>query len=145
MATIQSILCAVDFSEMSPKVASYARLLARSLNASVTVFHVAPTVAPLVGYHGSQSSFEEFLKENMNKAENTMKSFIGENFSDVAVDGKISSGYAEEEILRIVKDEKIDMIIMGTHGRRGIDKIIFGSVAERVVKSSPIPVLTIRP
>jgi nucleotide-binding universal stress UspA family protein len=54
-------------------------------------------------------------------------------------------GDAAEEILNYAKTEGIDLIIMGTHGRKGIERIIFGSVAERVVKKSPIPVLTVNP
>jgi nucleotide-binding universal stress UspA family protein len=55
------------------------------------------------------------------------------------------AGDASEQILSYVEDQKIDLIIMGTHGRKGMDKIIFGSVAERVVKSSPVPVLVVNP
>jgi nucleotide-binding universal stress UspA family protein len=54
-------------------------------------------------------------------------------------------GDAAEEILKYVRSEGIDLIIMGTHGRKGLEKIVFGSVAERVVQKSPVPVLTINP
>lgn len=145
MAEIKNILCAVDFSEISTKVADYTGLLAKALNASVTVIHVAPSLAPFVGLHGSQSSMEDFIRETVSKAEQSMDSFIRENFSDVEVSGTILSGYADEEILKFVKHGSVDLIILGTHGRRGMDKVLFGSVAERVVKSASIPVLTIRP
>ena len=54
-------------------------------------------------------------------------------------------GYAAEEILSLAENEDADLIVMGTHGRKGIDRILFGSVAEKVVKNSSRPVLTIRP
>ena len=54
-------------------------------------------------------------------------------------------GYAAEEILKTAVKENCDLIVMGTHGRKGIDRILFGSVAEKVVKRSSVPVLTIRP
>lgn len=57
----------------------------------------------------------------------------------------VVSGDPSEEILEYVQTEKIDMIIMGTHGRKGLNKIVFGSVAERVVKASPVPVLVVNP
>jgi nucleotide-binding universal stress UspA family protein len=57
----------------------------------------------------------------------------------------VVTGYAAEEILLMVEEEKADMLVMGTHGRRGIDRILFGSVAEKVVKSAKCPVVTIRP
>ena len=57
----------------------------------------------------------------------------------------VVSGYASEEILNYAKLEHIDLIIMGTHGRKGIEKIMFGSVADRVIKTSPVPVLIVNP
>ena len=54
-------------------------------------------------------------------------------------------GYAAEEILSRAREEKADLIVMGTHGRKGIDRILFGSVAEKVVKNADMPVLTVRP
>ena len=54
-------------------------------------------------------------------------------------------GDAAEEVLNYVQSEGIDLVIMGTHGRKGLEHIIFGSVAERVVKQSPVPVLTVNP
>ncbi len=58
---------------------------------------------------------------------------------------KILIGDAASEIIRYAQEEKIDLIIMGTHGRKGLEKALFGSVAEKVVKNSPVPVLTINP
>ena len=55
------------------------------------------------------------------------------------------TGYAAEEIFGMAAKENVDLIIMGTHGRKGIDRILFGSVAEKVVKGAKCPVLTIRP
>ena len=54
-------------------------------------------------------------------------------------------GSPAEKIVELVEKEKIDMIIMGAHGRKGLDRAIFGSVADKVVKSAPCPVLTIHP
>jgi nucleotide-binding universal stress UspA family protein len=54
-------------------------------------------------------------------------------------------GDAAEEVLNYVRSEGIDLVIMGTHGRKGLEKVVFGSVAERVVQKSPVPVLTINP
>jgi nucleotide-binding universal stress UspA family protein len=54
-------------------------------------------------------------------------------------------GDAAQEVLNYIQSEGIDLVIMGTHGRKGLEHIIFGSVAERVVKHSPVPVLTVNP
>lgn len=145
MATIKNIMCAVDFSEMSAKVASYTQLLGKSLNASVKVVYVAPSLSQYVGFHVPPTSIENFVGEIVSGAEKTMDAFIQENFTDIEVSGKVLSGYAAEEILNFAKDENIDMIVMGTHGRKGIDRVLFGSVAEKIVKAASMPVMTIRP
>jgi nucleotide-binding universal stress UspA family protein len=145
MAQIKSILCAVDFAEYSPQVADYARTLAQALDAEVHVLYVAPTLAQYVGFQVSPSSIENFVNEIITGAEETMNKFIQENLSQIKATGHVLSGYAAEEILNFVEQNQIDMIVMGTHGRKGIDRILFGSVAERVVKSASIPVLTLRP
>ncbi|MFP4083790.1 MAG: universal stress protein [Desulfonatronovibrio sp.] len=145
MATIKKVMCAVDFSEMSSTVASYAQLLGKSLNASVKVVYVAPSLSQYVGFHVPPTSIESFVGEIVSGAEKTMDTFVQENFKDIDVTGKVLSGYAAEEILSYAREEEIDLIIMGTHGRKGIDRVLFGSVAEKIVKSASIPVMTIRP
>ena len=74
-----------------------------------------------------------------------MEKFVAENFSGVKASGKVITGYAAEEILHYATEIDADLIIMATHGRRGIDRILFGSVAEKVVKNAVQAVLTIHP
>ena len=57
----------------------------------------------------------------------------------------VVSGDAADEILKVIESEDIDLLIMGTHGRKGVEHVIYGSVAEKVVKKSPVPVLMINP
>jgi len=144
MVKIKNILCPVDFSEISPKVAAYSQVLSRVLDAAVHVISVVPgfeqygTLTKLVFGQG-------MLSEIVNGAEKAMETFIRDNFSTANVARKVLQGYVPEEILDYAEKEDIDLIIMGTHGRMGVDRIVFGSVAEKVVKTSKIPVLTIRP
>ncbi|WP_207262812.1 universal stress protein [Desulfovibrio sp. Huiquan2017] len=145
MAEIKKVLCAVDFSDYSPLVAEYASMMAKCSGAQVLVLYVAPSLSQYVGFHVPPSSIESFVGEIVTGAEDTMNAFVKENFSDLSVEGKVVTGYPAEEILAISEAEKCDMVVMGTHGRKGIDRILFGSVAEKVVKSSKAPVLTIRP
>ncbi|MFO7818530.1 MAG: universal stress protein [Thermodesulfobacteriota bacterium] len=145
MQDIKKILCAVDFSEMSPKVAEYALKLGKSLGASVNALYVAPSLSQYVGFHVPPASIENFVGEIVTGAEKTMDTFVQENFDGIDVKGDVVSGYAAEEILDYAVKNNMDMIIMGTHGRKGIDRVLFGSVAEKVVKSAEMPVLTIRP
>ncbi|QJB56374.1 universal stress protein [Pseudodesulfovibrio sp. zrk46] len=145
MADIKKILCAVDFSDYSPMVAEYAAMVGNCVGAKIVVLYVAPSLSQYVGFHVPPSSIESFVGEIVTGAEDTMNEFVKDNFNDLNVEGKVVTGYPAEEVLAIAEAENADMIVMGTHGRKGIDRILFGSVAEKVVKSSPVPVLTVRP
>ncbi len=145
MADIKKILCAVDFSDYSAEVADYASMVAGCAGAQITVLYVAPSLSQYVGFHVPPSSIESFVGEIVTGAEDTMNEFVRDNFKDLNVQGKVVTGYPAEEILSIAEAEDVDMVVMGTHGRKGIDRILFGSVAEKVVKSCPVPVLTVRP
>ena len=61
------------------------------------------------------------------------------------IEAKVLVGDVAEEIIRHAEETSMDLIVMGTHGYKGIEKVMFGSVAEKVVRSSPCPVLTINP
>ncbi|SKA80371.1 universal stress protein [Desulfobaculum bizertense] len=145
MRQIKKILCAVDFSDYSPRVAEYARLMAEKFDAEITVVYIAPSLNQYVGFHVPPSSIENFVGEIVSGAESTMDHFIEKNFKGLTVSGRVGTGYAAEEILQAALDDSADLIIIGTHGRKGIDRILFGSVAEKVVKGSLCPVLTVRP
>lgn len=142
---IRKILCAVDLSEHSKDVASYAVLLAQRLGASVTVVYTAPSLSQYVGFHVPPNTIENFVGEIVTGAEKSMEAFVAENFVGVEAKGQVLIGYAAEEILNCAHEEQVDIIVMGTHGRKGIDRILFGSVAEKVVKNADMPVLTVRP
>ena len=145
MKEIKKILCAVDLSEHSASVAEYAATLAKALNASILVVYTAPSLSQYVGFHVPPNTIENFVGEIVTGAEQSMKNFVEENFAGLDARGQVLIGYAAEEILNRAKEENADIIVMGTHGRKGIDRILFGSVAEKVVKNANVPVLTIRP
>lgn len=145
MAEFKTILCAVDFSEQSPRVAGYAKTLAACTGAKLLCVYVAPSLSQYVGFHVPPSSIESFVGEIVAGADSTMAAFMEANFAGLNASGKVLVGYPAEEILNLAEEESADLIIMGTHGREGIDRILFGSVAEKIVKSSKCPVLTVRP
>ena len=142
---IRKILCAVDLSDHSKEVAAYAARMAKAFGASVAVVYTAPSLSQYVGFHVPPNTIENFVGEIVTGAEKSMEAFVNENFAGVEARGQVLIGYAAEEILNRAHEEKVDLIIMGTHGRKGIDRILFGSVAEKVVKNADMPVLTIRP
>ena len=145
MNRFKKILCAVDFSGHSKQVAEYAREIAESGNGEILVIYVAPSLSQYVGFHVPHNSIENFVGEIVTAAEKSMEAYVSENFPHLPAKGIVTTGFAAEEILAAADREGADIIIMGTHGRKGIDRILFGSVAEKVVKNANQPVLTLRP
>lgn len=145
MPELKRIICALDLSEHSKAVADYAVMLAKLSGAAITAVYAAPTLTQYTGFHVPPNTIDSFVGEIVSGAEKAMGTFVAEHFPGVDVKAEVVVGYAAEEILALAENEKADLIIMGTHGRKGIDRILFGSVAEKVVKNSPLPVLTIRP
>ncbi|WP_045216780.1 universal stress protein [Desulfonatronovibrio magnus] len=145
MTEIKTILCAIDFSEISSKIASYAQEIAVALNAKVHVLYVAPTIDQYSYFRIPPTDFQTYVNEAFVDAEIRMESFIKDNFDFLDVTGNVLAGYSSEIILDFARIENIDLIVMGTHGRTGFSRMLLGSVAERVVKSAQVPVITIRP
>ncbi len=145
MKQIAKILCAVDFSQHSDQVAAYAATLAKAFGAEIIAVYAAPDLAQYDNLHVSPTTLEGTLDEIFSGAEKNMEHFVPAAFNGVNVQGVVVTGDPAEEILEMAHSSDADMIIMGTHGRKGIERILFGSVAEQVVKSATIPVLTIRP
>ena len=145
MAKLQKIVCALDLSEHSRQVAEYATMLAKMSGASIVAVYAAPTLTQYTGFHVPPNTIDSFVGELESEAEKAMADFVAEPFPDVQVKAEVVVGYAAEEILSLAENEDADLIVMGTHGRKGIDRILFGSMAEKVVKNSSRPVLTIRP
>lgn len=143
MASVQKILCAVDFSESSPLVAEYAATLAAATKAEILCIYIAPSLAEYVGFNVPQAALDTFVGDVVTSAGTTMDDFLATHFKGLPAKGLVLAGYPAEEILAAAEEHHADLIVMGTHGRTGFDRIIFGSVAEKVVKSAACPVLTV--
>ncbi len=145
MAEIRSIICAIDLSDQSRQVAAYAVMLAKITNARITVVYAAPTLTQYTGFHVPPNTIDNFVGEIVSGAERSMEDFVSEYFQGVDARGVVVVGYAAEEILKCAEAECANLIVMGTKGRKGIDLMLFGSVAEKVVKNAMCPVITLRP
>ena len=145
MAKLQKIVCALDLSEHSRQVAEYATMLAKMSGASIVAVYAAPTLTQYTGFHVPPNTIDNFVGEIVSGAEKSMSEFVAQHFAGVDARGVVVVGYAAEEILAVAEKEQVDLIVMGTRGRKGIDLILFGSVAEKVVKNAACPVVTIRP
>ncbi|MBU0909527.1 MAG: universal stress protein [Proteobacteria bacterium] len=139
MSDIKKILVPVDFSANSDKLIDYAASYAAKFSASLSLLNV---IEKPMAYDGFGSAkFEEEMKAVM---EGKMGTFMDEYQDKCDIrEAKVVIGDTVDTILESAKD--YDMIIIGTHGYRGLEKILMGSVAERVVKNSPCPVLVYNP
>lgn len=145
MKRFSTILLATDFSETSRIAADYAMDLARSFDARLVVLHVINEPVDLRGFYVPHISFEQLEKEIETGAAQMLESFCREKLGESGnYETAITTGVPFEEILRAADERAADLIVIGTHGRTGLDHLIFGSTAERVVRSAPCPVMTIR-
>lgn len=145
MKPFERILVAIDFSENSTYAFDCALMLARQFNARLTVVHVINEPIDLRGFYVPHISFEQLEKEIEAGAAEMMEEFCKEKLGDYPNhDSSIVTGIPYEEIIRKARELDASLVVVGTHGRTGLDHIIFGSTAARVVRSSPCPVLSIR-
>ena len=145
MSNIKKILCAVDFSPVSEKVADFAKSLAKPLDAEVLCIHVVPSGTIYADFGIPMNSMETFCTTMITEGEKSLADFTERHFSGVNFKGKVTCGDFSEEILHCAKEEQADLIVMGTHGRKGMDRLLFGSVAEKVLRQAPCPVVAVRP
>jgi nucleotide-binding universal stress UspA family protein len=144
MISIERILCPIDFSDFSRHALDRAVAVAKYYDAAVTVLHVVPEVVP--PYPPPDAPLfppiiltPEDLKQFQAAAEHFVRTEVG----DVAVTAVAQQGSAVGEIVRFAERWPADLLVMGTHGRSGFDRLMLGSVAERVLRKAPCPVLTV--
>ena len=146
MKDFSTILFATDFSEISEYAFDYACTLAKTFKSKLIVMHVINEPVDLRGFYVPHISFDSLEKEIEDAAEKMMKKFCLGKLTDLAdSDTVIVSGIPYDEIIALADKEKVSLIVLGTHGRAGLDHLLFGSTAERVVRRSRCPVMTIRP
>lgn len=140
----KQILFPVDFTGSSEPVVPYVRDLAEKYGAKVHVIHVIADVGGDLYVPGE--AVISFINEIREGAESMMKEFLDQHFPGFSeVEGRILEGDPAEEIMAYARENNHGLIVMPTHGRKGLDRVVFGSVAENVVRSSAVPVLTVNP
>lgn len=145
MKPFSTILFANDFSESSGHAFDYAFELAQKFSSKLVIIHVINEPVDLRGFYVPHISFDNLEKEITEGAEKMMERFCAERLKNYAAYEKVVvSGIPYEEIVRKADEVTADLIIMGTHGRKGLDHVLFGSTAERVVRSARCPVMTVR-
>jgi universal stress protein A len=140
----QRILTPIDFSQHAGQALDYAIAWGRQLNAQLILVHVVPSLSE-VGIDMAPALPAAHLERLEKELTRHMQRYL-QRVEDAGVQGDlvIAHGSPLDEIIGIVKARRIDLIIMGSHGRSGLSHLLLGSMAEKVMRLAPCPVLIVR-
>jgi nucleotide-binding universal stress UspA family protein len=145
---VRSILLPTDFSDCGNYALAYATSLARKFEASIICVHVIEPIVPSVGYSGMTEPLPiaDISDQLEVSAEHELPKFAEcEECAGLEVEELIVHGEAASEIVRVAKDRQVDLIVISSHGRTGLGRMLFGSTAEAVVRHATCPVLVVKP
>ena len=144
MIELKRVLLPTDFSELSSEATKYACALAEQFDAQLHMLHVHENI--VVPEYAMGIDWDKLAREARSAAEAQMEEVLDPAWKEAH---KVVKATAEGppflEIIRYAKERDIDLIVMATHGRSGVSHMLIGSVAEKVVRKAPCPVLTVRP
>ena len=138
----RNIVIATDGSENTQKAISYGIKLAKLSGATVHALHVVDISSVSQSWTAGKETMREILTKDGQKATSKVKE-LGEA-SGVDVKEVLLEGHPSKEIIDFAENNDIDLIVMGTLGKTGLDRFLMGSVAETVVRNSKVPVLVVR-
>lgn len=143
---MKKILVPIDFSENSNKILQYGVFVAKQFAANLQTIFVAQTFHDYSEFFEPHMPIMQFEEDLVASAKERMKLFLDENLDkSVHCSSVVKVGDVAEVVIEYAHDNDIDLIVMGTHGYKGLEKVLFGSIAEKIVKMSPCPVLTVNP
>jgi len=146
MKKIAKILFPIDFAENFEALLPWVSTFVKAFDATLYVLFVAQDLKDFTAFHVPHGNLEQFQAEVLSAAQKKMSAAAKEEFKAFPkVEARVAQGSPADKILETAKNEGIDLIIMGTHGRKGLERAIFGSVCDKVVRRAPCPVLTINP
>lgn len=145
MVTISNILLSTDFSDISLSAAEYAITVAKLNNATLHLLHVVEKTPPILAIRSLDLSEEKIMKGILDEAQENLHRVVKklESDSGLKVIGSVVRGIDYQEIVDYATGNKIDMIVIATHGRTGLLHTLIGSVAEKVIRYSKVPVLVV--
>jgi len=145
---VRRILLPTDFSGCANYALPYAAAIARAVNATVICVNVIEPIVPAVGYTGMAEAMPiaEMSEQMEDSAERELPDVMRcEDLRGLKVEEVIGHGDAAAEIVRVADEQNVDLIVISSHGRTGLGRIIFGSTAEAVVRHARCPVLVVKP
>ncbi|HET6442343.1 MAG TPA: universal stress protein [Phycisphaerae bacterium] len=146
MIRLTKLLVPTDFSEDSEQAARYAVELAKRFQAEIHCIHVVDIPADLLStsdYYMTGPS-EQFIDQIREESKKNLEGFAEKNLEGAQVQTAFLEGSPFVEIIRYARDQQIDLVVIATHGRTGLKHVLFGSVAEKVVRKAPCPVLVVK-
>jgi len=145
---VRRILLPTDFSGCANYALPYAAAIARAVGATVICVNVVEPIVPAVGYTGMAEAMPiaEMSEQMEDSAERELPDVMRcEDLRGLRVEEVIGHGDAAAEIVRVADEQEVDLIVISSHGRTGLGRIIFGSTAEAVVRHARCPVLVVKP
>ena len=144
MIQIRRIVCPTDFSPTADRAVAYAAELARSFGAELTLLHVIPEMTYPLRSFGMATAFPHLREELHKRADDELQQVKQKLGAEPKANTLLRDGDAHTQVLECAKEIGADLIVIGTHGHTGIKHALLGSTAEKVVRLSSCPVLTVR-
>jgi nucleotide-binding universal stress UspA family protein len=141
---LRRIVCPTDFSPCAAAAVDYAAGLARACNAKLLLLHVVPEFDQYVLASPDAVVALPELMESTRRRANAELEKLRRGLAGIEVRTEIREGSVHESILAATKQADADLIVLGTHGRTGLKHFVLGSIAGRIVRLAPVPVLTVR-
>lgn len=138
------VLCPVDFSEPSGAALRYAKLLSEATPGALTVLHTHSWEAPAYFTESQLGALKQQFERSLSDADGALERFIAQECPGCDASRMILDAAPVDGILRAAREKGADVLVMGTHGRSGLNRFLLGSVTERVLREATIPVLTVR-
>lgn len=145
MLTLARILCPSDFSDVSARAETYATAMARHYDATLHLLHVDPPMPVTAPYGEIPVDIRLFEEQRVQATADLAASAAKAREAGVPTESTIRGGHPAREILAVVKEENSDLVVIGTHGRGGVEHLLLGSVAEKVMRKAPCPVMVVPP
>ncbi len=146
MKQVKKILFPIDFAESYDSLLPWVSTFVEKFDATLYVVFVAQDLSSFSTFYVPHGNIQNFQEEAMQAAEKRMAAAAKEQFKNFPkLETRVLMGSPAEKILEVAKKENVDLIIMGAHGRTGLERVFFGSVADKVVTESLCPVMTIHP
>src|SRR5215471_17141844 len=142
MVTFKKLLVPIDFSEPSKRALEHGLALATRLEAKVVVAHIVPHTSALAYAFPIENLAIETTQSQ--RAAQELRTLIPEERSKLLdIQFVVKTGHIEEELLEIIHGQSVDLVVMGSHGRRNFRHWFIGSVTEHILRKVPVPILTV--